>query len=86
MRTHTIKRAFDSGDDAMTAERGERDKLWGSMIKQTLKRRRPGFNESFYGFRSFSDLLEEAESRGQLQLEMDERSGGYLIKALKRED
>ena len=72
--------------EALYAERGQRDKLWGSMIKQTLKRRRPGFNESFYGFRSFSDLLEEAESRGQLQLEMDERSGGYLIKALKRED
>ena len=72
--------------EALYAERGERDKLWGSMFKQTLKRRRPGFNESFYGFRSFSDLLEEAESRGQLQLEMDERSGGYLIKALKRED
>jgi uncharacterized protein (TIGR00288 family) len=72
--------------EALYAERGEREKLWGSMIKQTLKRRRPGFNESFYGFRSFSDLLEEAESRGQLQLEMDERSGGYLIKALTRED
>ena len=72
--------------EALYAERGQRDKLWGSMIKQTLKRRRPGFNESFYGFRSFSDLLEEAESRGQLQLELDERSGGYLIKALNRED
>jgi uncharacterized protein (TIGR00288 family) len=72
--------------EALYAERGERERLWGSMVKQTLKRRRPGFNESFYGFRSFSDLLEEAESRGQLQLEMDERSGGYLIKAMKRED
>jgi uncharacterized protein (TIGR00288 family) len=72
--------------EALYAERGEREKLWGSMVKQTIKRRRPGFNESFYGFRSFSDLLEEAESRGQLELEMDERSGGYLIKALNRED
>jgi uncharacterized protein (TIGR00288 family) len=72
--------------EALYAERGERDRLWGSMVKQTLKRRRPGFNESFYGFRSFSDLLEEAENRGQLELEMDERSGGYLIKALNRED
>ncbi len=72
--------------EALYAERGEREKLWGSMVKQTLKRRRPGFNESFYGFRSFSDLLEEAQSRGQLQLEMDERSGGYIVKALKRED
>ena len=72
--------------EALYAERGERDQLWGSMVKQTLKRRRPGFNETFYGFRSFSDLLKEAESRGQLELEMDERSGGYLIRALKRED
>jgi hypothetical protein len=56
------------------------------MIKQTLKRRRPGFNESFYGFRSFSELLEEAQTRGQLELEMDERSGGYVIRTLTRED
>ena len=61
------------------AERGDRTKLWGSMIKQTLKRRRPGFNESFYGFSSFNDLLEEAQSRGQLELELDERSGGYRV-------
>ena len=61
------------------AERGDRTKLWGSMIKQTLKRRRPGFNESFYGFNSFSDLLEEAQARGQLELELDERSGGYRV-------
>ena len=61
------------------AERGDHTKLWGSMIKQTLKRRRPGFNESFYGFSSFNDLLEEAQSRGQLELELDERSGGYRV-------
>ena len=46
--------------EALYAERGERDQLWGSMVKQTLKRRRPGFNETFYGFRSFSDLLKES--------------------------
>ena len=61
------------------AERGDRTKLWGSMVKQTLKRRRPGFNESYYGFSSFNDLLEEAQARGQLELELDERSGGYRI-------
>lgn len=60
-------------------ERGGRDKVWGSMIKQTLKRRRPGFNESFYGFRTFGDLLEEAQSRGLLEMELDERSGGYVV-------
>lgn len=66
--------------EALYAERGDRAKLWGSMIKQTLKRRRPGFNESFYGFGSFSDLLEEAQSRGFLELELDDRSGGYVIR------
>ena len=65
--------------EAIYAERGDQAKLWGSMIKQTLKRRRPGFNESAYGFRSFNDLLEEAQSRGQLDLDRDERSGGYVI-------
>jgi len=70
--------------EALFAER--ETPLWGSMVKQTLKRRRPGFNESFYGFRSFSDLLEEAEDRGFLELESDERSGGYLIRAVRRED
>ena len=61
------------------------DRVWGSMVKQTLKRRRPGFNETFYGFRSFSDLLEEAEDRGWLDIESDERSGGYVIRAVRRE-
>jgi uncharacterized protein (TIGR00288 family) len=62
------------------------ERVWGSMVKQTLKRRRPGFNESFHGFRSFSDLLEEAEDRGILELESDERSGGYVIRAVNREE
>jgi uncharacterized LabA/DUF88 family protein len=65
--------------EALYAERGDKAKLWGSMIKQTLKRRRPGFNESVYGFSSFSDLLEEAAARKQLELERDEKSGGYIV-------
>lgn len=65
--------------EALYAERGDRDKLWGSMVKQALKRRRPGFNERYYGVRSFSDLLEEAERRGLIGLSLDERSGGYVI-------
>jgi uncharacterized protein (TIGR00288 family) len=68
--------------EALQSERGDREKLWGSMIKQALKRRRPGFTESYYGARSFSDLLEEAERRGLLRLTLDERSGGYLIQNL----
>src|SRR5216117_449875 len=57
--------------EALSAERGAEEKIWGSMVKQALKRRQPGFNESYYGFRSFSELLEEAESRKMLQLERD---------------
>ena len=71
--------------EAIYAERGDGAKLWGSMIKQTLKRRRPGFSESAYGFGSFNDLLEEAQSRGLLDLERDERSGGYVITGIGRE-
>ena len=68
--------------EALYAERGDRAKLWGSMIKQTLKRRKPGFTESTYGFSSFSDLLEEAARREELELERDERSGGYIVRAV----
>ena len=72
--------------DALIAERGAEEKLWGSMVKQALKRRNPGFNESYYGYRSFSDLLEDAEKRQLLKLERDERSGGYIVKALYAEE
>jgi uncharacterized protein (TIGR00288 family) len=65
--------------DALISERGEDEKVWGSMVKQALKRRRPGFNESYYGFRSFNSLLEEAASKRLLSLERDEKSGGYII-------
>jgi len=67
---------------ALAAERGDRAKLWGSMIKQTLKRRHPGFTETFYGFPSFNELLEEAQARGYLKLELDEKSGGYVIQSM----
>jgi uncharacterized protein (TIGR00288 family) len=67
-------------------ERGEEETVWGSMVKQTLKRRKPGFNESYHGFRTFGDLLEEAEKRGLLELERDKKSGGHIIKRLMRND
>jgi uncharacterized protein (TIGR00288 family) len=65
--------------DDLISERGDEDKLWGSMIKQALKRRKPGFNESYHGFRSFGKLLEEMEVRDLLTLEHDQKSGGYII-------
>ena len=67
--------------DALVSERGEGEKIWGSMIKQTLKRRKPGFNESYYGFKNFNSLLEEAKTRGLLDLEQDEKSGGFVVRA-----
>jgi len=71
--------------EALSAERGAEEKIWGSMVKQALKRRQPGFNESYYGFRSFSELLEEAGKRQLLALEHDEKSGGYILRMLAHE-
>jgi uncharacterized protein (TIGR00288 family) len=65
--------------DAITQERRGDDPIFGSMIKQTLKRRNPGFNERAHGFRSFNDLLLEAQKRNLLKLEPDAKSGGYKI-------
>jgi uncharacterized protein (TIGR00288 family) len=69
--------------EALHSERGEDEKIWGSMVKQALKRRKPGFNESYYGFKAFSELLEEAQKRKLLELERDEKSGGYLIREVR---
>ncbi|TMI01306.1 MAG: NYN domain-containing protein [Betaproteobacteria bacterium] len=66
--------------NALIAERGAEEKIWGSMVKQALKRRKPGFNESYYGFRAFSDLLEEMQQKALIKLDPDEKSGGYLIR------
>jgi hypothetical protein len=72
--------------EALIAERGVEEKIWGSMVKQALKRRKPGFAESYYGFRSFNGLLEEAERRGILVLERDEKSGGYIVRTVQHEE
>ena len=66
--------------EALTAERGDEERIWGSMVKQALRRRKPGFNESFYGYGSFNELLEDAASHGMLMLERDEKSGGYRVR------
>jgi uncharacterized protein (TIGR00288 family) len=66
--------------EALLGDRGE--PVWGSMVKQTLKRKRPNFLESYHGYRSFNELLEDAAARDLLRLEKDERSGGYVVLAL----
>ena len=72
--------------DALGKERGEEEKVWGSMVKQAIKRRNPGFSESYYGFRAFGDLLEEAQKRGLLELKRDDKSGGYVVRPIPPKD
>jgi uncharacterized protein (TIGR00288 family) len=72
--------------DMLIEVRGEEEKLWGSMVKQAIRRRKPGFNESYYGFRAFSQLLEAAEKQGLVKLERDDRSGGYIVRAVYLEE
>jgi uncharacterized protein (TIGR00288 family) len=84
-RQQALDWVMETAED-LFEERGEEEKVWGSMVKQALKRRKPGFNESYHGFRSFGALLEEAQARKLLELEYDEKSGGYIIRRLARED
>ena len=72
--------------EALVAERGEDGKLWGSMVKQALKRRRPDFNESAYGFPSFAKLLDAAKQQGLLAVERDEKTNNYLVRLSHREE
>ena len=67
--------------EALVAERGDSGKIWASMLKEAIKRRKPDFNESYYGFRAFGNLLEEAQSRGLLELGRDEKSGAYVSRS-----
>jgi uncharacterized LabA/DUF88 family protein len=66
--------------EALSATRTDEDAIWGSMIKQAIKRQRPGFNESYHGYRSFNKLLEDARDKGLLKLTEDEKSGGYIVR------
>jgi hypothetical protein len=78
----SLEKAFDlivETVEAITSERGADEPIWGSMIKQTIRRRNPGFNERAYGYRSFNDLLIEGQKRGLLKLEADQKSGGYTV-------
>jgi uncharacterized LabA/DUF88 family protein len=69
--------------DALVSERGDSGKIWASALKQAIKRRKPGFNESYYGFRTFGNLLEEAQARALLELGRDEKSGTYVYRSAK---
>jgi uncharacterized protein (TIGR00288 family) len=78
-RLDVLEFLVDTVEDLIN-ERGSDEKLWGSMVKQIMQRRRPGFNESYYGYRSFKELVEDAEKRNLLLMLRDDKSGQYTIR------
>ena len=85
-RSPAVADAFDlvaKTMEALAEGRDGDDPVYGSMIKQAIKRRHPGFNERAYGFRSFNDLLLEMQNRSLLKLEPDKKSGGYTVQAME---
>lgn len=64
--------------EALRTERGE-EKFWGSMVKQTMKRRRPGFNETYYGYGSFRELVDDGQKLGLINIHRDEKTGQYTL-------
>ena len=80
------KEAFQLLMDSVVAlVRENKEVLWSSMVKETMKRKKPSFNESYHGYRTFSDLLEDAEKEGIIQLRTDARSGTYVIVGFGKE-
>ncbi|MBV0881745.1 NYN domain-containing protein [Noviherbaspirillum sp. L7-7A] len=67
--------------EALMAERGDNGKIWASALKQAIKRRKPDFNEVYFGFRTFGNLLEELQSRGMLEIGRDDKSGSYVYRS-----
>jgi hypothetical protein len=72
--------------EALIVERGSDEKIWGSLVKSTLQRRRPGFAESYYGYRSFKELVEDAQKHKLLNMQRDEKSGQYTLRLPAGED
>src|SRR6184192_3110654 len=76
----TKRKAFALLMESMLALRREnKEVLWSSMIKDTMKRKKPSFNEAYHGYRTFSELLEDAQKEGLLELETDKRSRTYVV-------
>ncbi len=79
-RSKAVEMAVETFD-ALLAEKGDSGKIWASALKQAIKRRKPDFSESYYGFRAFGNLLEEAQTRGLLEFGRDEKSGTYVYRS-----
>ncbi len=79
-RSQAIEMAVETFD-ALSSERGDSGKIWASVLKEAIKRRKPDFNETWYGFRAFGNLLEEAQARGLLEFGRDDKSGAYVFRS-----
>jgi uncharacterized LabA/DUF88 family protein len=79
-KTQAIDMAVETFD-ALVSERGDSGKIWASMLKEAIKRRKPDFSESYYGFRTFGNLLEEAQARGLLEFGRDDKSGAFVYRS-----
>lgn len=80
-RTQGVELAVETFED-LISERGDSGKIWASVLKEAIKRRRPDFSEGYYGFRTFGNLLEEAQARGLMEFGRDEKSGAYVFRSL----
>jgi uncharacterized protein (TIGR00288 family) len=80
-KTTEQQEALDRVAETVESLVGEYDPLWGSLVKQTVRRVYPGFNETAYGYRSFSELLEDAAKQGMVELEFDKERGNYKVRA-----
>jgi uncharacterized protein (TIGR00288 family) len=79
-KTDKAQEASERLLEIVHALEGDYDPLWGSLVKQTIRRVYPGFNEGYYGYRAFSDLLKDVESKGLIALEYDADRGNYKIR------
>ncbi len=79
-RTKAVEMAAETYE-AMVTDRDEGGRIWASVLKEAIKRRNPGFNENYYGFRTFGNLLEEARARGLLEFGRDEKSSAYVYRS-----
>ena len=91
-RRRTKKKVVDKKDEArdrlveiVDSLSADYDELWGSMIKQALRRVYPNFSESYYGYGNFSELLKDCESRGRITLEYDQQRGNYLVRHAQKD-
>jgi uncharacterized protein (TIGR00288 family) len=75
--------AFERLVEIVNSLETEYDPLWGSLVKQTIRRVYPGFSEQYYGFQTFADLLEAAEDEGLITLDYDDSRGNYKIRTKK---